>query len=196
MTNSAPSIAPYYLRDLADGIQQQMFFWGQDVQRPGGNFFVEQGFTRSPSTGLKGTHCYRREWQQGHIELYGSCAGWYGEGGGFTFMRPWHRCVIWRSEETTPIPGSWQKSLIERSATRSDLYQASLPFLDWLISHEYAVLAKFGKAYRLENYKDYRKRSKTKTWLPPTEALRWLQCYRERPEQLVRPKKLIQTAHG
>ena len=97
-----PIITPYFLRDLAEGIQQQIFFWGQDVLRPEGNFLLEQGFEQSPSTGLKGTSCYRREWQQGHVELYGSCAGWYSESGRFTFIRPWKRCVVWRSGDSPP----------------------------------------------------------------------------------------------
>ena len=75
-----PTIANHFFLDLAEGIQQQMYFWGQDVIRPEGNFLVEQGFVRSPSEGAKGTSCYRLPWQNGHIELYGACAGWYGMG--------------------------------------------------------------------------------------------------------------------
>ena len=94
MRSAQTTIAPFFLRDLAEGIQQQMYFWGQDVRRPEGNFLVEQGFARSPTTGLKGTSCYRRDWQGGHIELYGSCAGWYGKSNGFTFIRPWQRLSL------------------------------------------------------------------------------------------------------
>ncbi len=195
MPVAEPTIAPYFLRDLAEGIQQQMYFWGQDVLRPEGNFLVSQGFKRSPSTGLKGTSCYRREWQEGHIELYGSCAGWYGASGGFTFIRPWKRCAIWLSGHTTPIPGSWQKELLELSASRTELYHASLPFLDWLISYEEAVLDRFGKAYRQNVYWQYSKNPKNKAWVDPATALRWFQCYRGHPEQLVRPKKLSSAAH-
>lgn len=184
------TLAPYFFRDLAEGIQQQMYFWGQDVTRPEGNFLVAQGFSRSPSTGLKGTSCYRRDWQGGTIELYGSCAGWYGPDGGFTFIRPWKRCAIWLSEETTPIPGSWQKELIHRSASKAELYQASLPFLDWLISYEYAVLGRFGRGYRQKNYWKYSKIPKARAWVNPETALSWFRCFRERPEELVRPRKL------
>jgi len=170
-----PQLAPYFFRDLAEGIQQQMFFWGQDVSRPDGNFLVEQGFERSPSLGIKGTSRYRLPWQEGHIELYGSCAGWYGEDSGFSFIRPRHRCVIWLSGSETPIPGA--------------LYQASLPFLDWLIAYEHGVLDCFGKDYREKNYRKYAKVPKAKEWLKPAAALSWFQCFRESPELLVRPKK-------
>ena len=186
----------YFFRDLAEGIQQQMFFWGQDVVHSEGNFLVNQGFTRSPSTGLKGTSCYRREWQSGHIELYGACAGWYGKDGGFAFIRPQRRCVAWLAGEVTPRPGSWQVDLIDKTATRERLYQASLPFLDWVMSYEDAVLDRFGKSYRALNYKQYKKVPKAKLWLPPSEAMDWLQCFREAPELLVRPKNLSLRQHA
>jgi len=182
------TIAPYFLRDLADGIQQQMFFWGQDVRRPEGNFLVAQGFQRSPSLGAKGTSQYRLPWKNGHIELYGSCAGWYGPEGGFTFIRPRRRCAIWLSGEETPIPGAWQRELIAKSTPHNELYLASLPFLDWIINYEHAVLTRFGKSYREANHREYNKVPKAKAWIQPTAALQWLQCFRETPDQLIRPK--------
>ena len=192
MSCEPPEIAPYFLRDLAEGIQQQMFFWGQDVVRPSGNFLVEQGFERSPSLGAKGTSRYRLPWQGGHIELYGSCAGWYGEGedAGFTFLRNQRRCAIWLSGSETPVPGAWQLDLIRRGASRGELYHSSLVFIDWLIAYEEAVLARFGKGYRDENYKKYEKVPKAKAWLRPEAALAWFRCFRETPDELVRPKKL------
>ncbi|MEM9081669.1 MAG: hypothetical protein AAGC74_13370 [Verrucomicrobiota bacterium] len=182
-------IAPHSLRDLAEGIQQQMFFWGQDVLRPEGNFLLDQGFSRSPSTGIKGTSCYRREWQQGHIELYGSCAGYYKSEGSFTFIRPWKRCAVWTAE-TTPIPGSWQRAFIKATASKEELYQASLPFLDWLISYEFAVLSTFGRSYRKSTHWKYKKVPKAKPWLEPSLALEWFQTYRSNPKQLLRPRNL------
>lgn len=181
-------IAPYFIRDLANGIQQQMFFWGQDVSRPDGNFLVAQGFERSPSLGAKGTSRYRLPWQNGHIELYGSCAGWYGSEGGFTFIRPRRRCGLWLSGTETPIPGTWQPELIGKAASNNDLHLASHPFLDWVISYEHTVLEHFGNSYREANYWKYGKVPKAKAWLEPKAALQWLQCFRQTPEQLTRPK--------
>jgi len=196
MPAATSSIAAYHLRDLAAGIQQQMYFWGQDVLRPAGNFLVEQGFERSPSTGLKGTSCYRRPWQGGQIELYGSCAGWYGPSGGFSFIRPKQRCVVWLSEDVTPIPGKWQKELIQKNTTKTELYLASLPFLDWLISYEHTVITRYGAAYREANYWQYDKVPKAKSWLEPATALSWFQCYRDTPDQLVRPKQLSRSTQA
>ncbi|MGB2403447.1 MAG: hypothetical protein ACPIA7_08565 [Akkermansiaceae bacterium] len=185
-------IENYFFRDLAEGMQQQMYFWGQDVLRAEGNFLVREGFERSRSEGLKGTSCYRLAWQNGHIELYGACAGWYGGGRGFTFIRPRKRCVIWLSDQLTPVPGAWRNDLISKATTKHELYEASLPFLDWLISYEKAVTTRYGSAYRLMNYRDYKKVPKTKAWVTPEAALQWFQCFRESPEQLVRPKKITQ----
>ena len=188
---SSLAIPPCFPRDLSDGLQQQMFFWGQDVLRPTGNFFKDQGFERSPSKGLKGTSCYRLAWQNGHIELYGSCAGWYGPDGGFTFIRPRRRCYIWNSKTETPIPGAWQKKFLN-SATKSELYTAALPFLDWLITHEQAVLARFGHSYRRENFRRYRKVPKAKQWVEPPAALQWFKSLRDSPTDLRRPKHYAQ----
>lgn len=195
-TIQAPSIAPHFFRDLAEGLQQQMYFWGQDVMLSEGNFLVNQGFERSPSTGIKGTSRYRLAWQNGHIELYGACAGWYGQGAGFTFIRPKRKCVIWRSEHITPIPGDWQEDLIYKSASRQELYQASLPLLDWLLHYEKSVLTRFGNNYRMMNYKHYQKVPNAKAWIEPSLALHWFQLFREHPEQLVRPRKLTLSANS
>lgn len=189
MTSEAFSIAPYHLRDLAEGIQQQMFFWGQDVAHPTGNILVKQGFERLSSLGLKGTSRYRRKWQGGHIELYGACAGWYGADRGFTFIRSRKRCVIWLSSESTPVPGAWEDQFIDKEATKEELYHASLPFLDWLLSYESTIPNQFGRAYREENHRKYSKVPKAKAWVEPDAALRWFQDFRHAPKKLLRPKK-------
>lgn len=191
MKTSEISIAPYFIRDLADGIQQQMFFWGQDVTHPNGNFLVKQGFERSASLGAKGTSRYRLPWQNGHIELYGSCAGWYGPEQGFTFIRPRRLCALWLSGKETPVPGVWQPELIGKATNRSQLYLRSHPFLDWLLTYEHAVLDHFGSNYRKENYWKYKKVPKAKAWLQPEAALQWLQCFRKTPKLLTRPKHFV-----
>ena len=178
------------LRDLANGLQQQMFFWGQDILHPEGNIFLENGFERSPSPGLRGTSCYHRKWKEGRLELYGSTSGWYGKDGGFAFIRPQKKCVVWNSSAETPIPGIWQDDCILRDASRNDLYQASLPFLDWLLSYEDTVLAEFGKDYRTTTYERYKKVPKAKAWLEPQAALTWFQGLRHTPENLLPAKRV------
>lgn len=196
MPVAAPQLAPCFYRDLSEGIQQQMFFWGQDVVHPRGNFLVRQGFQRLPSKGLKGTSRYRLEWQDGHIELYGACAGWYGPSGGFTFIRQRKRCAIWRSGKITPVPGAWKNELIANDATKEELYLASLPFLDWLISYEQNVRANLSTQHREANYAKYRKVPKARAWIEPHAALAWFQCFRNTPEQLLRPKSFAKKHHA
>lgn len=192
---SSSALPSCFQRDLSDGLQQQMFFWGQDVLRPTGNFLREEGFKRSASRGSKGTSCYRLPWQNGHVELYGACAGWYDPDGGFTFIRPRRRCYLWNSREETPTPGAWQNDSL-RAASFSELYTAALPFLDWLIAYEQAVLERFGCSYRDENFRKYRKVPKAKQWVEPSAALRWFKCLRDSPHDLQRPKSFSQKAHG
>lgn len=187
---ASSGLAPCHLRDLAEGLQQQMFFWGQDVICPGGNQLVREGFERLPSKGLKGTRCYRREWQNGHLELYGSCAGWYGPEGGFAFIRPRKRVVVWTSSESTPVPGLWQPEFVEPRARKEELHAAALPFLDWLISYETTILNRSGVEYREEGYRRYQKVPKATAWLPPETALPWFTCFRDTPDRLVRPRKM------
>lgn len=107
-TSAACRFSPLF-RDLAAGLNQQMFFWGKDAILPEGNFFVTTGFTKRPSPGIQGTSCYRLPWQGGAIELHGSHAGWLGTDGGFFFIRPLARCVRWLSP-TPPVPGQWPRN--------------------------------------------------------------------------------------
>lgn len=190
MSAVVSGLAPCHLRDLAEGLQQQMFFWGHDVIHPRGNQLVANGFKRLSSKGLKGTSCYRRRWQGGHLELYGSSAGWYGPEGGFAFIRPRTKVVIWTSADKTPTPGLWEPEFIKPRVRKEELHAASLPFLDWLISYEKTILKQFGTEYREENYDRYDKVPKATPWVRPEVALRWFTCFRDTPARLVRPKKL------
>ena len=69
----------------------------------------------------------------------------------------------------------------------------SLPFLDWLIDYERAILDRFGNDYRRENYYRYDQVPKATSWLRPEAALRWFTSFRETPNELLRPKKLSQN---
>jgi hypothetical protein len=49
------------IRDLTDGLAQQMFFWGRDVAHPDGNGLVRAGLQRIArvESGGEGTSRYR-----------------------------------------------------------------------------------------------------------------------------------------
>ena len=90
-----------------------------------------------------------------------------------------------------PIPGAWENHLIDRAAGKNELYQASLPFIDWLLSYEKANVNRFGLRLppRL-THASYRKVPKAKAWIEPPLALKWFHNFRNSPELLVRPRKL------
>lgn len=170
---------PALLRDLATGFRQQMFFWGQDVTHPDGNLFLRSGFEKRPSEGLQGTSCYARPWQDGRIELHGSQAGWLGPEGGFLFVRPFGRCVRWLAAEP-PVPGKWPRHLYD---VRADDRLADLanPFFEWWLEHERQVARFAGAAFREACFRQFRKLPRTRAWLPPADAVRWITALRNDP---------------
>lgn len=172
------------MRDLATGFHQQMFFWGRDAVHPMGNLFQRCGFEKRRSTGLQGTSCYSLPWQNGVIELHGSHAGWFGQGGGFLFVRPMQRCVRWL-EEAPPIPGSWPTDCYDSSADER-MHAMALPFLDWWLEHEQQVIRIAGERYRQQCHRQFKKLPKSRAWLTPDDALQWISGLRNSPENLAR----------
>lgn len=183
------------LRDLKDGLRQQMFFWGRDVLHPQGNLLVSAGLEKTRSRGLQGTSCYGTDWRGGRIELHGACAGWYAPGGGVAFIRTLDRCVGWLPS-APPVPGAWPREHIE-PLEPALLRERSLPFLDWWIAYEEEILRVHGPDYRDRCFREFKALPGSKPWLPPTEALRWLRAFREHPAALVRAKHFaVRSAPG
>ena len=182
---SSPSL-PLLLRDLATGLNQQMYFWGRDVLHRDGCLFTRTGFEKRPSAGIQGTSCYRLPWQGGAIELHGSHAGWISDEGGAFFFRPIGRCVRWLSDDA-PIPGRWTSD--QYSALQDEQLHRSLnPFLDWWLAHEDHVLRMAGPGYRQNCHRIYKKLPRTRAWLEPDLVIRWVRELRDHPEGLARAK--------
>ncbi|NJR41629.1 MAG: hypothetical protein HC767_02145 [Akkermansiaceae bacterium] len=177
------------LRDLSVGLKQQMFFWGRDVVSPRGNLLVEQGFEKTRSTGLQGTSCYGMDWQDGRVELHGACAGWYPENGesGFIYIRPLGKCFTWL-ESQAPIPGQWPEESLAPLGP-NELHQACYPFIDWWLHSEQWIEKSLGSAYRADCYRQHKRLPKSKSWLPPITAARWLEQFRKNPMNLERAKR-------
>lgn len=202
MHSAAPPLSiPFqsFFRDLAAGFDQQMYYWGRDAIHPDGNLFVRSGFQKRPSTGLQGTSCYSLPWQGGVIELHGSHAGWIGEGsncrwtegGGFLYVRPLKRCVRWL-DASPPVPGFWPKELTD-TADPAALHALAIPFLDWWLAHEREVARLAGPRFRDNCHRQYRKLPKTRPWLPPAPAIRWITTFRDAPESLTRARRFLVT---
>ena len=182
---AAPMTALY--RDLAAGLHQQMYFWGKDAEHSEGNLFERTGFQKRPSTGLQGTSCYRMEWENGAIELHGSHAGWLSEQGGMLYIRPYHRCVRWH-EAAPPVPG---KYLQKHFTGKSDemLHTFTRPFLSWWLDHEKKVRKLTRAGYRERCHRLFKKLPRSRAWLRPEDAIRWVTGMRDNPANLTRARR-------
>lgn len=178
------------IRDLAAGFAQQMFFWGRDVVHPSGNLLSAQGFTKSPSAGLQGTSCYTLDWRGGRILLHGSCAGWFsrGVGEGFIYVRPLRGCFIWEGDDL-PVPGEWD-SLGSGAQDPAKLHELALPFLDWWLHSEAWVNERCGDGYRASCFRHFKRLPRSRPWLAPVEALRWIGSLRRSPGLTDRARRL------
>ncbi len=175
------------LRDFTDALGQQMFFWGRDVLHPRGNLLCHFGFDRRQSEGLDGTSCYRVDFDGDFIELHGACVGRYSrDSDGFLFIRNRKGCFLYQSEEP-PAPGFYAREYL-RSTPATDLFEASLKFLQWWLEYEAWVDQVTERGYRDRCYRMFGKLPKSKPWLTPDQARKWLQGYAKSPETLRRAR--------
>lgn len=177
------------MRDLSAAFMQQMFFWGMDAAAPAGNLFVKHGFTKTPSTGLKGTSCYSLPWEKGQIFLHGACVGWIPRDGstGFIFIRPKGKCFRWMDDKP-PVPGKWPSEKLAAPSLSADL-PAITSFLSWWLGHESRVSAEMGGAYRENCHRKYKSLPKSKPWLAPSDATAWLTSLMANPAATPRAKR-------
>lgn len=188
-TPGATPLAALY-RDLAAGLQQQMFFWGKDAEHPKGNLFVRTGFEKRPSGGLTGTSCYRLTWGDGTIELHGSHAGWLGKEGGMIYIRPFQRCVRWLDIDP-PVPGKYSRDHYS-TGSNMELHRVSRPFFDWWLAHERKVNEMTPTGYRDSCHRLFKKLPRGRAWLRPEAAIRWVARLRDSPGDLPRAKRFTE----
>ena len=180
------------LRDVTDGLAQQMFFWGRDVVHRDGNGLVRAGLQRIAriGTGGEGTSRYRIERENGWIELHGFCAGWRPHdpaATGMLFVRRCHRIFLARGEMT---PGRYDMKRL-RGGTVDEMLAACGPFLRWWADYEEWAAFEFGPEWREACWRDYRKLRGHRPWLPPVAARSWLRGFLAAPGSSVRPGKLL-----
>lgn len=177
------------LRDLSAAFVQQMFFWGMDAAYPSGNLFQKRGFTKTPSTGLKGTSCYSLPSNGGEIFLHGACVGWISqnEGQGFIFIRPKGKCFRWLGSKP-PVPGKWPTDQLASPSLSQDLPAISA-FLAWWLDHEEWIARETGSEHRSNCFRKYRTLPKAKPWLPPADGIAWLKLLIENPASMPRAKR-------
>jgi len=179
------------LKDCAAGFYQQIYFLGKDASHFRGNQLQEYGFVRTPSQGLKGTSCYTFKTKGTTIELYGSCASCYSENASVAFLRSRSRFYHWVSEDRC-VAGLWTKADIE-TGTPESIFAAVTPLLQWWFEYEQWINDRFGETYREQCFREWRKINKSKSWLPPQEATRWLEQFLKNGSAHVRPKHFDET---
>ena len=193
MLESPPSLTPtqskalrLLLKDCAKGFYQQMYFLGRDVIHPEGNQLIEYGFEKTPSKGLKGTSCYTLEKDGTMIELYGSCACCYTSNSKVAYLRPRARFYEWIAQERC-VAGLWNSSDIDASSAQ-DLFDSTVPLLNWWISYEEWIANKFPPQYRETCHRDWKKAHSSKSWLKPDQAVNWVRAFLENRQTHIRPK--------
>ena len=163
------------IRDLTDGLAQQMYLWGRDVRHPEGNALLRSGMQRiaRTETGGEGTSLYRIERENGWIELHGFCAGWRPhdpQATGLLYIRRCHRIFLASGQM---IPGRYDTSRL-RSGSTDEILLASEPLLRWWTDYEQWAQQELGAAWRQECWRDYVKLRHARPWLTPPQAVDWL----------------------
>lgn len=179
------------LRDVADGLAQQMFFWGCDARHPAGNLLVRIGLERRPraDSGGEGSSRYRAAWRGGVIELHGFCAGWYpaaGSGPGVVFIR--HRGRLGLVQPGEPLtPGRYESGRMTGAAP-DDVMAACRPLLEWIVQAEHRATAEVGAAHRAACWRLRRSLPAEGRWLEPTEAVAWFEAFIRDPANTPRAR--------
>jgi len=177
------------LRDCANGFYQQMYYWGKDVIHPKGNQLSAYGFVKSPSKGLRGTSCYTYESDEGLIELYGSCAGFYSRESKMVFLRKRCRFYRWLPEHRL-VAGNWSQDDIQVDDPYVMLAGLT-PLLNWWIDYENWIDQHFGRDYRQKCFVEWGKVKGKPAWLPPELAMQWVGGLLEQGNSHVRPKQYV-----
>lgn len=180
LTSANLSQSRSLLRDLSDGLAQQMIFWGHDVRHSEGNRLVRFGMQRMErdSSQTEGSSRYRMDWECGVVELHGFCVGWYPdspEAEGTIFIRNRGR-ILSTSGEEFQQPGAYESSRLGWLAP-DELLHRVVPFVSWWIAYEEWIADATPPAYREACWKGARHLGKSKSWLRPPDALDWLRQF-------------------
>ena len=183
------------IRDLTDGLAQQMYLWGRDVRHPDGNALVRAGLQRiAPiDNDGEGTSLYRIERDGGRIELHGFCAGWRPhdpQATGMLYIRRCHRIFLAHGSMT---PGRYDMSRL-RSGTTDEILLASKTFLRWWADYEKWVANELGATWRKDCWRDYVTLRHIRPWLSPVQAVDWLLHFLESPRTADRTRYLLRAA--
>jgi len=152
-------------RRLIRCLEQQLWFFGQDVLAPAGNLLVRHGFTKWKPPFAPGSSRYRLAWRDRVIELHSFCVGIYSGGReGFLYVRAHDAAYGYRGGQP-PWPDRYRQEWL-----RPLPHPACAEFAEWVMEYEQWVEDFCGPRYRPAVYERYRRK-----WKPPEEVRRWLQ---------------------
>ena len=177
------------LNDCAKGFYQEMYFLGKDVLHPQGNQLKDFGFSRAPSQGLKGTSCYTLETPQGVIELYGSCAAFYGAHDHIVFIRKKERFYHWLPQERL-IAGQWEQTDL-KSPPPHQMAKSLIPMLEWWAEYEQWIGQRFDPSYRQACWRDWKKVKSKPPWLSPCQVRPWIRQFIDKQQDAKRPQQFL-----
>lgn len=138
---------------LAELLDQQMWFFGRDIQHPDGNLLLRVGFARErPPAEVSGTSRYSVATPLGSLTLWGWGALWRDDRPRALLMRrhgPGPRLV----PETTRLEHVWAHTAFAdaRAAADGELARTSMllaDFAGWVHAYEQWVRATCGESWR------------------------------------------------
>lgn len=162
---------------LIRGLEQRIWYLGQDTIDPENNLLVKYGFERYRTADHIGSSRYKLKWGAFTIELHSLCLGVYGaEQDGFLYVRSPEGAYIYLNQNPT-LPGHYRSEFLIKPKTVEDkwrFHKASCVFLEWLEHYESWLDNTIGKDYRLMCYQLYKCDG-----LAPDDAREWFRQYRK-----------------
>jgi hypothetical protein len=152
LSHNSPAVDRHLLAELLD---QQMWFFGRDIQHPDGNLLLRFGFDRSrPPVAVSGTSRYIIATHAGVLVLWGWGAVWRDADPLALLMRrhgPGPRLISARS----PLDDVWAHTALAGTPARSDADRARLDalltdFAGWVSEYEQWARATCGEPWRQE----------------------------------------------
>ena len=164
-------------KQLVRGLEQYIWYLGQDTKDHKNNLLKKYGFRRYRVKWHGGSGRYKKRWGSKIVELHSFCVGMYSKKeDGFLFVRAHDKAYAYCGKKP-PMPGRYRKTFLIFPLGKENklrFYHASCEFLEWLEDYEAWIEKTYGKAYRSSCFKRYHDK-----WLSPAKAREWFKKYRE-----------------
>lgn len=181
-------LSPEIHSSLTRGLEQWLWFLGQDALNGEINLLRRHGFERFKPLLTPGSSRYRRRWRGRRVELHSYCVGIYGASReGFIYIRARNRCFLYTGQRA-PWPGDYPEHQLlppETDAEQIRFHSVAAEFLEWLEAYEQWLDAHIGPDYRTDCYAAYHLK-----WQPPAKGRAWFRQFCRAPCQ-VRPVRPV-----